>query len=88
MLASRIDGNVGLLGDDYRGYFTVGDSEGLANSLQQLRDDPARLAYLQQQCSVRSELFSLARESASLHTLVAELLTSQPTGRSTACTPS
>jgi len=74
VLASRIDGNVGLLGDDYDGYFAVGDGEGLARALQELRDDPARIAHLQQQCSVRSELFSPAKESAALHRLVADLL--------------
>ena len=78
VLASRIDGNIGLLGDDYGGYFAVGDSEGLANSLRQLRDDPAKLDRLQQQCSARSELFSATQESAALHGLVAELLTSRP----------
>jgi len=77
VLASRIDGNVGLLGDDYGGYFAVGDGEGLANSLQQLRDDPAGLARLQQQCRVRSDLFSPEQESATLHRLVTELLTSR-----------
>ena len=77
VLASRIDGNVGLLGDDYGGYFAVGDGEGLANLLQRLRDEPAALVRLQEQCSARSELFSPARESASLHGLVAELLISR-----------
>lgn len=30
ILASRIDGNVGMLGDDYRGYYPVGSSAALA----------------------------------------------------------
>jgi putative glycosyltransferase (TIGR04348 family) len=30
ILASRMDGNVGLLGSDYRGYFPVGDTRSLA----------------------------------------------------------
>ena len=34
VLASRIDGNVGLLGDDYGGYFPVGDDAALAALLQ------------------------------------------------------
>ena len=34
VLASRIDGNVGLLGADYPGYFPVGDTEALARLLR------------------------------------------------------
>ena len=30
ILSSRIEGSVGLLGEEYPGYFEVGDSEGLA----------------------------------------------------------
>ena len=75
VLASRIDGNVGLLGENYGGYFAAGDGEGLANMLRRLRDEPAELAGLQEQCSARSELFSPARESASLHALVRDLQT-------------
>lgn len=75
VLASRIDGNVGLLGDGYDGYFPVGDGLALANLLQRLRDDPAMLARLKEQCDARSSLFDPERESAALHLLVAELLT-------------
>jgi len=81
VLASRIDGNVGLLGDGYGGYFPAGDDQALANLLQQLRDEPAMLSHLQAQCSARSELFDPARESASLHALVADLLARHPTKR-------
>ena len=74
VLASRIDGNVGLLGADYGGYFAPGDSAALATLLQQLRDTPAMLDHLRQQCAAREALFEPARESAALHRLVAELL--------------
>ncbi len=74
VLASRIDGNVGLLGADYGGYFAPGDSAALATLLQQLRDTPAMLDRLQRQCAARAALFAPARESAALHGLVAELL--------------
>lgn len=77
VLASRIDGNVGLLGEDYGGYFAAGDSEGLAKLLERLRDEPALLVRLQKQCRVRSELFSPGRESSCLDKLVAELLSEQ-----------
>lgn len=73
VLASRIDGNVGLLGDDYDGYFPVGDASALAARLQRLRDEPAMLVHLRQQCLERAPLFDPARESATLHALIDEL---------------
>jgi putative glycosyltransferase (TIGR04348 family) len=81
VLASRIDGNVGLLGDDYDGYFPAGDDQALATLLERTRDEPAMLLHLQQQCSARSELFDPVRESASLQALVAKLLTRRPAKR-------
>jgi putative glycosyltransferase (TIGR04348 family) len=39
MLASRIQGNVGLLGPDYPGYFEPGDTRGLAVLLERAEDD-------------------------------------------------
>ncbi len=66
VLASRIDGNVGLLGEDYGGYFEVGDAAGLATRLQYLREQPAMLAVLSQQCAARAALFEPAAERASL----------------------
>jgi putative glycosyltransferase (TIGR04348 family) len=76
VLASRIDGNVGLLGQGYEGYFPVDDAAALARLLQRLRDEPAMLADLQQQCNERAPLFDPAHESAALHALVGELLSS------------
>jgi putative glycosyltransferase (TIGR04348 family) len=74
VLASRIDGNVGLLGEDYEGLFAVGDAAALAAWLERLRDEPAMLARLGVQCDARAALFEPARESAALHALLAGLL--------------
>jgi len=74
VLASRIDGNVGLLGADYAGYFDAGDEQGLARLLQQLRDEPTMLAALQQQAALRAPLFAPARERATLRHLLDELM--------------
>jgi len=41
IIASDIDGSVGLLGSDYPGYYPVGDAAALAESLQRLERDPA-----------------------------------------------
>ncbi len=76
VLASFIEGNVGLLGEGYGGYFPAGDAAALAALLQRLRDEPAMLARLQQQCRERAPLFDAAHESAALQALVAETLKS------------
>jgi putative glycosyltransferase (TIGR04348 family) len=73
VLASRIDGNAGLLGERYDGYFAVDDSAALATLLRRLRDEPALRLHLQQQCGERAALFDPARESAALHALIGEI---------------
>ena len=74
VLASRMDGNVGLLGADYWGYFPVGDAQALAALLQRARDDAAMLPALARQISRRSPLFSPEAEAAALHRVVRSLL--------------
>jgi glycosyltransferase involved in cell wall biosynthesis len=74
VLASRIDGNVGLLGDTYAGYFPVGDAAGLASLLQRVRDEPLLLTRLQEQCAERAALFDAGREADCLRGVVRELL--------------
>lgn len=87
VLASRIDGNVGLLGEGYDGYFPVGDATALMALLQRLRDEPAMLAHLQQQCAARAPLFDPARERAALHSMATELLMQQPSHQPTLLGP-
>lgn len=74
VLASDIDGNVGMLGPDYAGYFPLGDDQALAELLQRCRDDADFLALLQRQCEARAPLFEPEREQALLRQLVANLL--------------
>ncbi len=74
VLASRIDGNVGLLGEDYAGTFAVGDDAALATLLLRARDDPDMLENLQRQITLRAPLFSPEAESNRLHGLVAALM--------------
>ena len=82
VLASRIPGNVGMLGTDYRGYFEPGDADGLARLLAQCRseqlqapDDPAGtlLARLRAQCDARAVLFDPESERRALMHLVQDL---------------
>jgi putative glycosyltransferase (TIGR04348 family) len=74
VLASRIDGNVGMLGADYAGYFPCGDADALARLLRRCRDDPGLLATLRRQCRARDRLFDPRRERRALTRLVRDLL--------------
>ncbi len=76
VLASRISGNVGMLGADYAGYFACGDAEALARLLQRCRDEPALLPTLRRQCRARASLFEPRREQKALTRLVSRLLSS------------
>jgi glycosyltransferase involved in cell wall biosynthesis len=80
VLASRIDGNLGILGRDYAGCFDVGDDVALAGLLVRARQDRAMLRALQQQLAPRAPLFSPAAESATLHHLVADRLACTASG--------
>jgi putative glycosyltransferase (TIGR04348 family) len=70
VLASRIAGNVGLLGQDYCGTFAPGDARALATLLERARDEPAMLADLTAQCAARAPLFDPARERATLRAVL------------------
>lgn len=74
VLASRVDGNVGLLGGDYLGLFDWNDAAGLAGLLKQCRDDPAMLTTLQAQAARRAALFHPDQERSRLRAIVAGLL--------------
>ncbi len=74
VLASRIDGNVGMLGVDYAGYFDWDDRAALSSLLQRCRDDEAFFQHLRQQCAARAPLFAPAREKSTLLAIVAECL--------------
>ena len=73
VLASRIDGNVGLLGEDYPGYVEPGDADGFARALQQLRDEPAMLTDWTRRAQALVPRFEPAQERQSLRTLLASL---------------
>ncbi len=74
VLASRVPGNVGMLGADYAGYFEWDDAAQLVALLRRLRHDGAFMDQLQAQCAARAPLFSPAAEHRALHQLVASLL--------------
>ena len=70
VLASRIDGNVGMLGADYAGYFDVGNDAQLATLVQRCAAEPAFLDLLHTQCAQRAALFSPHREKRLVISLV------------------
>ena len=74
VLASRIDGNVGLLGADYDGFFPVGDAAALAALMRRFVADAAFAAHLAAQCARREPLFRPARERRAVRALVFDLL--------------
>jgi len=74
VLASRIDGNVGLLGRDYPGYFAPGDAGALAALMQRFADDAAFAARLASHCAERSPRYAPAAESAHVRALLADML--------------
>ena len=74
VLATRIPGNVGMLGSDYAGYVEPGDAEGLAALIERCRDQPAILDELCRQCAARAPLFEPERERATLLSLLNDLL--------------
>jgi putative glycosyltransferase (TIGR04348 family) len=74
VIASRIDGNVGMLGADYGAYFDWGDAHGLSRLLQRARDEPDMLPHLADQCRARAPLFEPQRERAVLLDMLHPLL--------------
>jgi putative glycosyltransferase (TIGR04348 family) len=50
VLSTDIPGSRGLLGDDYPGYYPVGDDEALASLLLQAESEPSYLAKLEDHC--------------------------------------
>jgi putative glycosyltransferase (TIGR04348 family) len=73
ILASRMDGNVGLLGSAYPGYFPVGDTRSLATLMQRLEGDPRFARGLAQAVRARASLFTPRREIAAWRRLLREL---------------
>lgn len=75
ILASRIGGNTGLLGDDYEGCFPVGDAAALAALMQRFAADPDFVARLSAQCALHEPDFRPEHERRLVRQLLHELLT-------------
>lgn len=70
VIASRVPGNVGLLGRDYPGYYPVENDLALARLIARATDDGRFLARLQTACVARQPLFTRDAERAALRRLL------------------
>ena len=72
VLASRVSGNVGMLGAGYPGYFPLFDERGLARLIARAMDDKAFYAGLKRAVLARRPLFAPAAERRGLDELLRE----------------
>lgn len=73
VIASRIAGSIGLLGEDYPGYYTPEDSDQLRALLLRAESDPLFYQQLTSACYARRALFTPEREVESWRQLLNEL---------------
>ncbi|MDP8973632.1 MAG: TIGR04348 family glycosyltransferase [Actinomycetota bacterium] len=78
VVASDIPGNVGMLGDDYPGYYPVGDEEALSRLLYRAETDGAFYETLEAGCEGRKNLVLPGREKEALRNLVEEIVRAGP----------
>ncbi|GAB3717024.1 hypothetical protein GCM10027598_27390 [Amycolatopsis oliviviridis] len=75
IVSTRIPGSVGLLGEDYAGYFPVGDTEALAALLDAAEHDRDRLyTRIRRQCAAHRASADPERETGSWERLLAEVM--------------
>jgi putative glycosyltransferase (TIGR04348 family) len=73
VVSSRIAGSIGLLGEDYPGYFPFGNTQGLADILSRAESDRKFYKALQSWCSRLKPLVDPARERQSWQDLLREV---------------
>lgn len=73
VLSTRISGSIGMLGEDYPGYFEVGDTRRLALLLDRCEIERGFLDDLEARCRALAPRFHPAREAASWKDLLGEL---------------
>lgn len=73
VIASNIPGSIGLLGDDYPGYYAVGETASLSALLRRAEAEPEFLTCLRKHCAARAPLFSPDAECEGWRTLLERL---------------
>ena len=74
VLSTDISGSRGLLGDDYPGYYPVGDDEALASLLVRAESEPEYLAELKEHCMRLQPRFTPEGERAAWRDLLGSVL--------------
>jgi putative glycosyltransferase (TIGR04348 family) len=74
VIASRISGNIGMLGEDYAGYFEFGSAHDCAALMQRCETDKRFLAKLASQCTKRAKLFAPEREAVAIRAALKAVL--------------
>jgi len=74
VLASRIPGNLGMLGPRYPGYYRFGDERELAKLIARAAEDPAYYRRLERALGARRHLFTPAAERAAVLRVLREAL--------------
>src|SRR6266513_1255698 len=80
-IASRVSGNVGMLGRGYPGYYRLADERSLASQIRRAALEPAYYARLERLTAARRPLFRPAAEREGLRRLLAELATNSSRSR-------
>ena len=75
VLASYISGNIGMLGEDYSGYYPLADSAALANLMRRAETNPDFYAELAALCAARAPLFEPRSERTAVQNLIKEFET-------------
>jgi len=73
VLASRVSGNIGMLGRGYPGYYRLGDERALARLIRRAAREPRYYDRLRRRTAARRPLFLPAAERTGLRKLLAEL---------------
>lgn len=74
VVASKIPGLIGTLGEDYPGFFPVGDTTALAGLLERVETDAGFYRFLKEACRTVSHLVQPERERACWKALLEELV--------------
>jgi putative glycosyltransferase (TIGR04348 family) len=84
VLASRVSGNIGMLGSGYAGYFALSDDKALARLLERAVRDPKYYRRLKDAVLARRRLFAPSSEGDAVRRLVREIKVAERTrGRTT-----
>lgn len=78
VVSTRIPGSVGMLGEDYPGYFPAGDAAALAELLERVETDPGLASELADRCGALGPLVEPAREREAWASLLDEVGVTAP----------